>query len=278
MKYNKKDIERLGRVVTTGGPRDIQRRQRLKQMEQESGGSLDSSVVNELKIELKMLQHKLEAKSQSDGFSPEQMDEEIGKATLAAVSKTKIEYEEKIKKLEIENIELKNRATNSEAQVKELTVKLESNSQSIQEDLDSELEKVEEKYSVLVEKYKNKLTIAEDKHTAEISAKNDTIDGLKDRIEDLKNKPDDNKLTMLLSEATEKIEKMAAHMVDGDPIDLDPDRPQMEEVFIDPSNDEELESHINVEDVSLDEKEGMSSKVNKLKGLLGKLPSKEEEG
>jgi len=278
MKYEKKDVEKLGRVITTGGPRDIQRRQKLMQRQAQSSG-IDNSVVEDLKNKIEILQLKLEHQSTSGGFTPEQVDEEIGKATIAAVNKTKVEYEEKLKKLEIENIEVKNRANKAEHDLKELRKKLEVDEQKLQEDLDTELEKVEEKYTALVDKYKNKLETAEDKHRAALSAKDDTIEGLKERIEDLKNKPDDNKLTMLLSEATEKIERMAAQMVDGDPISLDPDRPQMEEVFIDPSSDEKLESHINVEDVSSNKKEDMSNKVNKLKGLLGKLPNKKiEEG
>jgi len=277
MKYDKKDIEKLGRVVTTGGPRDIQRRQKAAQRAAVSVSNIDASVVKELQTEIKTLRQNLD-KPQGSGFTAEQMDDEIGKATIAAVNKTKVEYEKKIKELEIENLQFKNTKNNAESKVKELVTKLESKSQKQQEELDAELEKVEEKYSALVEKYKNKLITAEDTHRAAISAKDDIIDGLKDRIEDLKEKTDDNKLTMLLSEATEKIERMAAQIVDGAPIDLDPNRPQMEEVFIDPSTDEKLESHINVEDVSLNKKEDMTSKVNKLKGLLGKLPSNGEEG
>jgi len=277
MKYDKKDIEKLGRVVTTGGPRDIQRRQKAAQRAAVSVSNIDASVVKELQTEIKTLRQNLD-KPQGSGFTAEQMDDEIGKATIAAVNKTKVEYEKKIKELEIENLQFKNTKNNAESKVKELVTKLESKSQKQQEELDAELEKVEEKYSALVEKYKNKLITAEDTHRAAISAKDDIIDGLKDRIEDLKEKTDDNKLTMLLSEATEKIERMAAQIVDGAPIDLDPNRPQMEEVFIDPSSDEKLESHINVEDVSLNKKEDMTSKVNKLKGLLGKLPSNGEEG
>ena len=278
MKYEKKDVEKLGRVITTGGPRDIQRRQKLMQRQAQSAG-VDSAIVEELKAEIRLLQKRLDNQPKGTGFTPEQVDEEIGKATIAAVNKTKVEYEEKVKNLEIKNIELNNKANQAEHDLKELKKKLEVDDQKAQEELDTELEKVEEKYSALVDKYKNKLEVVEDKHRAALSAKDDTIEGLKERIEDLKEKTDDNKLTMLLSEATEKIERMAAQMVDGAPIDLDPDRPQMEEVFIDPSSDEELESHISVEDVSLDKKEDMTSKVNKLKGLLGKLPSKEiDEG
>jgi Mg2+ and Co2+ transporter CorA len=59
--------------------------------------------------------------------------------------------------------------------------------------------------------------------------------------------------------------------------DEEPDRPQMEQQFVDPLENDAgkgLKSHIDITDVSVAEKENMSEKVNKLKGLLGKLPNK----
>ena len=48
------------------------------------------------------------------------------------------------------------------------------------------------------------------------------------------------------------------------------DRPQMEEVFIDPAEQKEMESFIKVKDVT-DKKEDTADKVNKLKSLIGGL-------
>lgn len=58
--------------------------------------------------------------------------------------------------------------------------------------------------------------------------------------------------------------------------EVDPDRPKMETTFIDPiSNEGSMESHIIIEeDVSIEKKEEMAGQVNKLKSLLGSLPSK----
>ena len=59
--------------------------------------------------------------------------------------------------------------------------------------------------------------------------------------------------------------------------DVEPDRPKMEQQFIDPLEKDAgkgLKSHIDITDVSTIETEDMSEKVNKLKGLLGKLPKK----
>jgi hypothetical protein len=48
----------------------------------------------------------------------------------------------------------------------------------------------------------------------------------------------------------------------------------MEEVFIDPLEDDgsKMESHIDVKDMSSDEKEEVMDNVAKLKNLIGKLP------
>ena len=64
----------------------------------------------------------------------------------------------------------------------------------------------------------------------------------------------------------------------GKEISTDPDRPKMENIFVDPldkDSGDNLESFIKVEDISKKEKEDISNKVNKLKNLIGgKLPSK----
>jgi len=79
----------------------------------------------------------------------------------------------------------------------------------------------------------------------------------------------------MLVEATDKMERMAAAMGNSDAV-VDPNRPQMEEVFVDPVelDANALEHKIIVEDVSPRKKEDMRSKVDKLKGLMGKLPTK----
>ena len=69
-----------------------------------------------------------------------------------------------------------------------------------------------------------------------------------------------NKLTTLLLGITEKAST------------IESDRPQMETVFIDPLEDdagEGLEAHIDVEEVSIEQKENIQDKVSKLKNLLG---------
>jgi hypothetical protein len=74
-----------------------------------------------------------------------------------------------------------------------------------------------------------------------------------------------NKLTISLIEA---MEKMTLN------VSVETDRPQMETVFIDPLEGdagEGLEAHIDVEEVSIEQKENIQDKVSKLKNLLGGL-------
>ncbi len=75
-----------------------------------------------------------------------------------------------------------------------------------------------------------------------------------------------------------KIEEltMAVAASKGGEIELDPDRPKMENVFIDPLSKDagkDLESHVDIKDSSPKEKVNVDEQVDKLKGLLGKLPS-----
>lgn len=78
----------------------------------------------------------------------------------------------------------------------------------------------------------------------------------------------EDRIIQILSEATKNL---SFHPE----LSIKSDRPQMETVFVDPAEiNNKIEHHINITETSLLEKEDMSSKVNKLKGLLGKLPNK----
>lgn len=64
----------------------------------------------------------------------------------------------------------------------------------------------------------------------------------------------------------------------GDDLVIETDRPQIEPTFIDPlekTAGERLVPHIKVEDIKSNEKEAMESKVDKLRGLMGKLPNRD---
>ena len=108
---------------------------------------------------------------------------------------------------------------------------------------------------------------------SELVEKNKTIKELRNQ------KPvTDNNVTALLAEATKKIEALSTQVLNstGQEAIIDPDRPQMEAVFVDPiERDSKVEKHFDVEkEDKTNKKEEMAGKVDKLKNLLGKLPSK----
>jgi hypothetical protein len=95
-------------------------------------------------------------------------------------------------------------------------------------------------------------------------------------IKDLKDNKNsgisEDKLAELISNATKNITISSNNVIDNQ----EPDRPKMETTFIDPTTNEEkeVEKYFDIEDISISKKEDMHSKVNKLKNLLGKMPSK----
>jgi hypothetical protein len=196
MKYNKEFVKKDGRKLVSGGPRDLQRRQKE-----------EATFVRALQEEIHELREELKnrPKTTEGMYTAEQLNndiiEEVNKA-VADIKKT---------------------------------------------------------------------------HSAEIAELKELIRQKDAQIEELKNKRSsetENKLTALLSEATEKIEKMAAAVQAGENASTESDRPQMETVFIDPAENEseDVESYLETKDFSASEKEEMESKVNKLKNLMGKSP------
>lgn len=86
----------------------------------------------------------------------------------------------------------------------------------------------------------------------------------------------------LLKEHNRKLEELTTSLLmrsqNGEIVEnVDNNRPKMKTVFIDPLEEDSgkgLESHVGIKDVSINEKENMFEKVDKLKGMLGKLPTK----
>jgi polyhydroxyalkanoate synthesis regulator phasin len=94
------------------------------------------------------------------------------------------------------------------------------------------------------------------------------VDNLKREIDNLKQN---------LSGKEEVIDVLKSRPMTTNDVVEDPDRPQMEQKFIDPLEKdagEGLKSHIDITDVATTDKDNMSEKVDKLKNLLGKLPNK----
>lgn len=200
MKYFKEVEKTDGRVLRTGGPRDLQKQQKLD--------SESSFLIERLRKEIDgMKTQPVMQTAVSEGlFTPEQVDEEIRKAVKDALNESKEGYGKKAKKIAKELIE-------AEAQIKEL----------------------------------------KDKKNSEIKA--------------------------LLEEQNRKIEELSRLRLTDKGEYEDPERPKIEEVFIDPLEDdagERLIPHIEIEDVSTAEKEKMQDKVDKLKELMNGLPAKKK--
>lgn len=118
----------------------------------------------------------------------------------------------------------------------------------------------------------------------ELQKKNDL---LRDRVKEIEEDDRDvgvfkKEISMLKQAILDKEEiieslKTISTVVDNNEI-INMKRPQMEQKFIDPLEKgagHGLESHINIKNISHDEKENMFDKVDKLKRLIGNLPKEE---
>ena len=92
MKYDKEFQKPDGRKLISGGPRDLQRKQRAQDRQQ-------SELINFLREEVQRLNKEL-AVSGSGEYTGEQVDEEIRKAVAVAVAETKTVVDEERKELQ----------------------------------------------------------------------------------------------------------------------------------------------------------------------------------
>jgi len=127
----------------------------------------------------------------------------------------------------------------------------------------------------------NKILDLKNNHEKEIHSLKEIIKNKEDIIQQLKDNKSsagisESKLVELLGEATKRIEEMSMNNQGLSKIDVDPNRPKMETIFVDPieKTAPEIEKHFEIEDVATDQKDQMLDKVNKLKNLMGKLPGK----
>lgn len=236
--YNKQFTAKDRRVMTSG-PADRQRKQR-------QSSAADAALIEELRNQIDRLQTQLLQKPaattlppDSELFTAEQVNDEIVKAIKEETVNLKTEYESRITML---NTELEHTKTKAVLYAKDI------------EHLKSE-------------------------HEKEIAGLQEVLKGKDEMIKQFKESKaagfSEESVKALLEEATKKLEETTLAARGLSQADVDPDRPKMETSFIDPVEKEsKVESHIKVEDVSLDKKEEMSSKVNKLRNIMGKLPSK----
>lgn len=147
------------------------------------------------------------------------------------------------------------------------------------EQVDEDINKVVDKtIEELTTKHKKELKQQQDNFDETIKAKNTLITELKEQTRLLTEKlcgmkgSDDpevlNKLTALFTEVTEKITLNSAKNETA----VVSKRPQMGSVFVDPLEagaEDGLEPYINIEDISITQKENIKNKVDKLRNLLG---------
>lgn len=300
MEYNKEIGNKKGRrLLGRTGPRDIQRRE---QVQQGSVPSQNDALLNELRNQIKDLTDKLTdrpaAPSQAAGpvvqeglYTAEEFDAELNKQIEAAIkeldktsAKKLEEKEEEVKQAKdyIKNIEKhKNRL---ESIIDDLRKDLKVAKESVfdKNKFDTELNKqlvkkvkeIEALAGAEIEELEDKVEklredVAAKERFAEKASK--TINELDKKIHKLESELEAKE--SIIKTKDEAIELLKIRSIpEGEVFVDDPDRPEMEMVFVDPDekDKEKLETHINIkEDVK---KEALGDKVNKLKSLIGGLP------
>lgn len=243
--YKKQFVKSDGRKLTRSGPRDMQARIAA------SGGGTDTAIVEfltnqiaELKSEILAMRNKEQGPgpAPSGFFTAEQVDNEIRHAVEAAVSEAAISFKSGSNK----SPDLSPLVKEYKTQIVELQ-KSNDNLTRLHATITKENSDLKNQISKLEEKTDENLELSK-----QIAVLEQELAGKQEMIEMLKVRP----------------------AIIGDEA-VDPDRPKMEQVFVDPLEDgagNGLKSTINIETINGDEE--VENKVDKLRGLLGKLPKK----
>jgi len=262
MKYQK-EFHKKGRVLVGGGPRD--RQAAVQRGMAGPAYSPDSDyIIQELRKEILELKSKTASTGKGD-FTGEQVDEEVRKAVAEALKESEGYFKNKVKELEgnnkkfLENMERLNKDKD------QLDQKLRAKRERLNK-TQYEFEEIK----IKLKEAEGRLKLADEK----IEAKDEIIEVLKKENEG--GGTDTTELQKIIEAQNKKIEDLTMAVVAGGDVVIedDPDRPQIEDVFVDPLEDgssEGLVSHIEVEDVSPEKKEDMKEKVSKLKEIMGGL-------
>jgi hypothetical protein len=128
--------------------------------------------------------------------------------------------------------------------------------------------------SMMIETVKSETENLKNLHIQEKNHLHNVIESKDEIIKQLKENQNNSsglteeRIVALLSEATKNLSFNSGVMIKND-------RPRMEIAFVDPIEKEiKSEKHFVIEETPTNEKVQLDDKVNKLKGLLGKLPSK----
>lgn len=164
MKYKKEHIKPNGRRLTSGGPRDLQRRQ-----QQIDHGDL----IKELKDEVNKLSKELIERPVVNGYSGEQMDDEIRSAVTEAVNGLKQEIKQRGKQEKGIIIELKEKE-------KELEKVKDEHGKEIKKLLKDHGEKLEQLTTSIINSKQQESVVIEDYESGRPQIETVFIDPLED--------------------------------------------------------------------------------------------------
>lgn len=243
MRYKKDFVKPDGRTLLKGGPRDQQLRAKAMS---ETAALTDNLIeqITELKSQVKNLESGVSPDIRGL-YTPEQVDEEIRKAVSQAMAEATISLKKSgpdpnvellIKKYKEQIVQLQSSNDNFVRMHKSIT----NENSGLKEELDKAKQSMEE----VVELRKN------------IAVLEQELAGKEELVETLKTRPAIINGEIMMSE--------------------DPDRPKMEQKFVDPIEDgadDGLKSNITNREITRDVDDGeVDDKVNRLKDLLGGLP------
>ena len=243
--YPKELVKPDGRKLVAGGPRDMQRRAYTSDLPTTSSSEIGDHLVKKIEELSQALKSKPVV---PEGYmSPEQVDSEIRKAVEDAVKETTLAMK-RINQVSAQSVEPT--LQKYKVQIVEL--------QKTNDDL-------------------TKLHSEITKQNSDLKSKISELEVKKEEIKEL-----EIKLAVLEQNLKGKDEMIVVlkSRTSGEESVEDPNRPKMGSVFIDPlsaNSGEGLKSFIHTDDITREEKDEMKNKVNKLKGLLGKLPTRKQE-
>lgn len=239
--YKKQFVKSDGRKLNRSGPRDMQARVSA------SGGTDPQLVevltnqITELKAEILAMKSRTGDAAPPGFFSPEQVDEEIRKAVEAAIAEASIALRGDTK-----NADLAPLVKEYKSQIVELQ-KGQDNLTRLHATITKENSALKEDNAKLKEELGDVNELKK-----QIAVLEQELEGKEELIETLKTRP---------------------AIIDGEVID--PDRPQMEQVFVDPLEEdagEGMKSSIQIDTVEKEDE--VDNKVDKLRDLLGsRLPN-----
>lgn len=235
LKYNKEYIKKNGRRLQGSSPRDLQK----KQVQQPN---IYEDIIKDLRNEIISLKKDLQNSpvKKTGTFTAEQVDTEVNKIVSETIKELTVKHKNEWEKRETAHLELS------------LKTKLKYNKVILEKETECK-----------------KLIGAKEKLLIDLRDQNKSLVEKLCEIKESSDPEVTNKLTALLLEITGKTSSNAV---------IESDRPQIETVFIDPleiNAGNGLEAHIDVKGISVLEKENIQDKVGKLRNLLGKLPSED---